>query len=125
MPLPRGMATASASYTWLSTRDVTTNTDLLGRASHAANASLTIGRDGWSFGAGAVYTGQMPVARDQAGVVTYQGAFTRINVSGVVPVTRGVSFTLGADDINDAKPSGAALIWGRRVYVRASVGTGW
>ena len=121
----RGLVTASASYTWLSTRDITTNTDLLGRAAHAANASLTVGRDGWSVGAGAVYTGREPVARDQAGVVTYQGAFTRINLSGVVPVTRGLKLTAGADDVNDAKPSGEALIWGRRVYAQASLGLGW
>jgi len=120
----RGIMTGSASYTWLSTRDITANTDLLGRAAHTANASLTVGRNGWSVGAGAVYTGQEPVARDQAGVVTYQGAFTRINVSGVVPVTRGVKFTVGADDLNNAKPSGEALIWGRRVYAQASVGVG-
>ena len=121
----RGVVTASASYTWLSTRDVTTNSDLLGRAAHTANASLTLGRGGWSVGAGAVYTGQMPVARDMAGVVSYQGAFTRINVSGEAPVTRGVKFTVGADDLNDARPSGAALIWGRRVYAEASLGVGW
>jgi outer membrane receptor for ferrienterochelin and colicins len=121
----RGIATASLSYTWLSTRDITTNTDLLGRAAHTANASLAIGRDGWSAAAAAVYTGREPVARDQAGVVTYQGAFTRINVSGVVPVTRGVRFTLGADNLTDAKPSGGALIWGRRLYAQASAGLGW
>ncbi len=120
----RGIVTGSASYTWLSTRDITANTDLLGTAAHTANASLALGRHGWSLGAGAIYTGQEPVARDQAGVVTYQGAFTRINVSSVMPVTRGLKFTVGADDLNDAKPSGAALIWGRRVYAQASVGVG-
>jgi len=116
--------TAGASYTWLTTRDITTNTDLLGRAAHTANASLAVGRAGWSLGAGAVYTGQEPVARDMAGVVTYQGAFTRLNVSAEAPLTRAVKLTLGADDLNDAKPSGAALIWGRRVYAEASVGVG-
>jgi len=121
----RGLVTAAASYTWLSTRDVTTNTDLLGRAAHAANASLTVGRGGWSVNGSAIYTGQEPVARDQAGVVSYQGAFTRLNVSAAVPVTRGVKFTVGAADLTDAKPSGAALIWGRRVYAAASVGVGW
>ncbi len=120
----RGVVTAGASYTWLSTRDITTNTDLLGRAAHTATASFAVGRNGWSVGASAVYTGQEPVARDMAGVVNYQGAFTRLNVSAEAPVTRGVKFTLGADDLNDAKPSGAALIWGRRVYAQASVGVG-
>jgi len=120
----RGLVTAGASYTWLTTRDITTNTDLLGRAAHTANASLAVGRAGWSLGAGAVYTGQEPVARDMAGVVTYQGAFTRLNVSAEAPLTRAVKLTLGADDLNDAKPSGAALIWGRRVYAEASVGVG-
>ena len=121
----RGLVTAAASYTWLSTRDVTTNTDLLGRAAHAANASVTVGRAGWSVSGAAIYTGQEPVARDQAGVVSYQGAFTRFNLSGAVPITRGVKFTAGADDLTDAKPSGAALIWGRRVYAAASLGVGW
>ena len=120
----RGPVTAAASYSWLSTRDITTNTDLLGRAAHTANASVTVGRAGWSVNGTAIYTGQEPVARDQAGVVNYQGAFTRLNVSAAVPVTRGVKFTLGADDLTDAKPSGAALIWGRRVYAAASVGVG-
>jgi len=121
----RGLVTAAASYTWLSTRDVTTNSDLLGRAAHAANASLTLGRGGWSVNGTAVYTGQEPVARDQAGVVSYQGAFTRFNASASAPIARGVKFTVGADDLTDAKPSGAALIWGRRVYAAASVGVGW
>jgi len=121
----RGLVTAGASYTWLSTRDITTNTDLLGRAAHTANASLTVGRAGWSVNGAAIYTGQEPVARDQAGVVSYQGAFTRFNVSGAVPLTRGVKFTAGADDLTDAKPAGAALIWGRRLYAAASVGVGW
>ena len=120
----RGLVTASASYTWLTTKDITNNTDLLGRASNTANGSLALGRNGWSVGASVVFTGREAVARDMAGVVSYQGAFTRLNVSAEAPVTRGVKFTLGADDLNDAKPSGEALIWGRRLYAEASVGIG-
>jgi outer membrane receptor for ferrienterochelin and colicins len=123
--LTRGIATASASYGWLSTKDIDTNTDLLGRAAHTANASLTVGRQRWSVRGEAIYTGQMPVARDQAGVVTYQGAFTRINVNGVLTVTRGLSLTLGADNLADTKPTGAALVYGRRVYAQATAGLGW
>ena len=121
----RGIATASASYTWLSTRDIDNNTDLLGRAAHTANGSLTLGRNGWSIRGDAIYTGRTPVARSRAGVVTYQGAFTRLNANVVATLRRGLALTVGVDDLTDAKPAGAALFYGRRVYAQADVGLGW
>lgn len=121
----RGVATASASYTWLSTRDIDNNTDLLGRAAHTANGSLTLGRGAWSVRGDVVYTGRTPVARSQAGVVSYQGAFTRLNANATATVHRDLTLTLGADDLTDARPSGAALTYGRRVYGQLGVGLGW
>jgi len=121
----RGLATVSGSYTWLSTKDIDNNTDLLGRAAHTANGALTLGTGSWSVRGEVIYTGQTPLARSQAGVVTYQGAFTRVNTNAMVALGRDLSLTVGADDLTDAKPSGAALTYGRRVYAQAGVGFGW
>jgi outer membrane receptor for ferrienterochelin and colicins len=121
----RGLATVSGSYTWLSTKDIDNNTDLLGRAAHTANGAVTLGTSGWSVRGEVVYTGQTPLARSQAGVVTYQGAFTRVNANAMTTLRRGLTLTVGADDLTDAKPSGAALTYGRRVYAQAGVGLGW
>ena len=120
-----GVATASAAYTWLSTRDIDNNTDLLGRAAHTANASLTLARGPWSVRGDLVYTGRTPVARSQAGVVSYQGAFTRINANATAAVGRDLTLTLGADDLTDARPSNAALTYGRRVFAQLGLGFGW
>jgi outer membrane receptor for ferrienterochelin and colicins len=121
----RGIATASAAVTWLSTRDIDNNTDLLGRAARTANGSLTLGRGGWSLRGDVVYTGRTPVARSQAGVVSYQGAFTRVNTNGTAALGRDLSITLGADDLTDARPRDAALTYGRRVYAQFDLGLGW
>lgn len=120
-----GLVTASASYTRLSTKDIDTNTDLLGRAAHVANAALTVGPGAWSVRAEGVYTGQTPVARSRAGVVSYQGAFTRLNADAVAQVRRDLRLTVGADNLTNTRPSGAALSYGRRVYAQAAVGLGW
>jgi hypothetical protein len=58
-------------------------------------------------------------------VVSYQGAFTRLNANATATFRRGLTLTLGAEDLTDAKPSGAALTYGRRVYGQLGVGLGW
>lgn len=121
----RGIATAAASYTWLHTKDIDTDADLLGRAARTANASLTLGRSAWSLRAEAVFTGRTPVARSRAGVVSYQEGFTRLNANATTTLRRGFALTVGVDDATDARPTGAALAYGRRAYAQAVLGLGW
>ena len=120
----RGIVTARASHAYLDTEDESTGDPLLGRAAHMTRGGMTVQPGPVSVTGEVVHTTSTPLSRTAAGT-TYQGAYTRINLSAGVRLGEGARLTLGVDNIADSEPEGAATDLGRRWFGGVSWGFAW
>ena len=120
----RGIVTARASHAYLDTEDESTGEPLLGRAAHMTRGGFTVHPGPVSVTGEVVHTTSTPLSRTAAGT-TYQGAWTRMNVSAGVQLSNVARLTLGVDNLADAEPEGAATELGRRWFGGLSWGFAW
>jgi outer membrane receptor protein involved in Fe transport len=65
-----------------------------------------------------LYTGETPMQRDEAGIVTgTRDAFARLDARVAQRLPAGLELTLGADNVFDARPAAWADAVGRQWYV--------
>jgi outer membrane receptor for ferrienterochelin and colicin len=122
--LTRGIVTARASHAYLETEDESTGEPLLGRAAHMTRGGVTLQPGRVSVTGEVVHTTSTPLSRSAAGT-TYQGAYTRMNISAGLSLSNGARFTVGVDNVADSEPEGAATDLGRRWFGGMSWGFGW
>lgn len=120
----RGIVTARASHAYLDTEDESTGEPLLGRAAHMTRGGMTVQPGPLSVTGEVVHTTSTPLSRGQAGT-TYQGAYTRMNLSAGLHLTNGARVTLGVDNLTDSEPEGAATELGRRWFGGLSWAFAW
>ena len=120
----RGIVTARASHAWLSTEDESTGESLLGQAAHTSRAAVTVLPGPVDVTGEVVYTGAVPLRRTSTGTQE-QGDYARINLSGGVSLPSDLRLTVGADNLLDTRPEGAATFLGRRFFAGLTWGFGW
>ena len=120
----RGIMIARASHAWLSTEDESTGEPLLGQAANTSRASLTMLPGPVNVTGEVVYTGAVPLRRTSTGTQE-QADYARVNLSGGVSLPSDLRLTVGADNLFDTRPEGAATFLGRRFFAGLSWGFGW
>jgi outer membrane receptor for ferrienterochelin and colicins len=121
-----GVATASAGYSYLHTRNDADAGPLLGRAAHTARAAVAF-RPKWStLSLSTVYTGSAPSARDENGNISaYREALTQVNARIARSLGRAVSggeVFFAVDNILD---DSAGAEWPGFTGRRMSAGLSW
>ncbi|MBI4501819.1 MAG: TonB-dependent receptor [Gemmatimonadetes bacterium] len=122
-----GIATASASYTFLDAKDDSTHLNLTGRGQSTGKGSLTVSpsRSRASLRGEAVVNGRVLLSRTGAGVETYQDAYTHLNASVITTLPLGIQATLGVENLANTIPARALTALGRRWHVTVTWGAGW
>ena len=120
----RGIVSVRASHAWLDTEDESSGEPLLGRAAHMTRGAAALEAGRATLAGEVVHTSSVALRRSAQGT-SYQGAYTRINLSGGVTVAGDARITLGVDNLADTRPSGAATDLGRRWFGGLSWGIGW
>jgi len=107
------------SYAWLGTEDESTGQPLLGRPSHAARLGATwTPPRGPRVSATVLHTGRTPTERDGSGVISgARDAFIRLDARVAQRLPAGLEFSVGADNVFDARPDAWADATGRLWYV--------
>lgn len=120
----RGILIARASHAWLSTEDESTGEPLLGQAANTSRASVTVLPGPVNVTGEVVYTGAVPLRRTSTGTEE-QADYARLNLSGGISLPSDLRLTVGADNLLDTRPEGAATFLGRRLFAGLTWGFGW
>lgn len=110
-----GRLRVEGGYAFLQARDRATDTELLGRATHTARASLSHPLPFRARGSlAALYTGRTPMRRDEQGVTSWRDAWPRFDVRLAQPLTRGVELAMNVQNVLDRRPAQWAGFTGRQ-----------